>query len=330
MLEVFVTLVVAVHLLGANLASAGPFVAMWLQRRGVHHGDVAAYEMGRSIVRASMLALVVTIVLGLAALGLVWLARPEPFFHAAGRLPMSRYWFGIAELLFYFICLAGYLWWGKGSPQSFRKRRRWWLQGLLLLAGTDVAYHFPPLFAIIGVLGTRPIPAEANVRFTTLLIDPEVQAFLLHFALASLAVTGAAIMAIGWRRSRDDASSAEWQRFIVWGGRIALVPTVLQLLVGMLVLAQIPDTSRQALMGHDLAATGVFVLALVASVALMHRLAAVALGDTRRAEVLGALALLLLTVLLMVGAHQRSRRAAMIHTAAVASDPSLAAPHIVS
>jgi hypothetical protein len=258
------------------------------------------------LVVASLAALGLTIVLGLAALGLVSLVRPGPFLQAAGRIPASRYWFGIVELAFYFVCLFGYLWIDK-APRPLSAKRRWCLAGLLWLAGTDVAYHFPPLFAMISVMSTRPATGPEPVRFLAMMFDPEVLAFTLHFLVASVAVGGLAVTLLARRGAANESNREAAARLAIAGGRIALMPTLVQLLVGMFVLLQLPDASRELLLGGDWIATGLFGAALVAALALMHRLAAISLGELGRAEVIGSAVLLALVIALMVGAQHRSR-----------------------
>jgi len=92
-----------------------------------------------------------------------------------------------------------------------------------------------------------------------------------------------------------------------WGAWLALVPTLLQLPVGLWVLLQLPLAERDALLGSDLYATGLFALALLAALRLMHQLAAVALGDTERKQIVGSLSTMALVVALMVAAWTRSQ-----------------------
>jgi len=59
---------------------------------------------------------------------------------------------------------------------------------------------------------------------------------------------------------------------------------------------------QKQFMGGDSLTTGLFAVSVVAALALMHSLAAVALGDVQRKTIIRAMALLVLTVLLMSGA----------------------------
>jgi hypothetical protein len=313
LLAVCLIVVLAAHLWAVNLATAAPLVCMWLQWREYRRQDQVGAELGRQLCRQSLIALVVAMLLGGAALGLVWKVHPGPFFNAARQINASRYWFGLVELVFYLVSLGACLglWRAWAGALTLRRLALLWLADLL--AGTDLGYHFPPLFAMIGAFSTRPETWGQGVKFTAALFDPEVMAFTLHFLLASLAVTGATLMLIAWRRSENgghenEDAAAALRRWVIWGARLALVPTAMQLVAGVLVLLQLPDGLREGLLGQDMLASALFAGSLVASLMLMQYLLAVALGETGARHVLGSVGLMALVILLMVAAQQRSRQ----------------------
>ena len=326
-MDLLLIVALAAHLLAVNLAGAAPLVCLWLDWRAVHRDDAAAAELGRWLVRQSLIWLTAGIALGLATLGLVWLLDWQRFAAAAGRVPPARYWYGVAELAFYFVCMGGYLalWRDGATPPSWR--RTWGRRGLGFSAGTNLLYHFPPLFAVIGALGTRPEVVDQTLNFREAMIDPEVLAHTLHHVLASFAVVGVAMMGhamalarVGRARlsalpleavSVEPAAGADARRMAIWGGRLALVPTLLQLLAGTFVLLTLPASLQDRLLGQDLPATILFAASLVAALALMHRLAAVAMGDVQRREIIGSIVLLVAVVLLMVGTLHRARKPAV-------------------
>lgn len=327
-MDLLLVLAMTAHLLAVNLAGAAPLVCLWLDRRAVCRGDATAADLGRWLVRQSLLWLAAGIALGLTTLGLVWLIDWQRFAEPASRIPASRYWFGVAELAVYFVCMGGYLaLWRDGATPS--RQRIWGRRVLGLLAGTNLLYHFPPLFAIIGVLGTRPETVGQALNFRAAMIDPEVLAHTVHHILASFAVVGVAMMGYALSHARDQRSvfsateiadgshksmpadsdlKLDWRRMAIWGARVALAPTLLQLLAGTCVLLTLPAWMRDRLLGQDLLATILFAASMIAALALMHRLAAVAMGDTQRREIIGAMVLLVVVVLLMVGTLQRARK----------------------
>ncbi len=177
-----------------------------------------------------------------------------------------------------------------------------------IFAATNLLYHFPLLFTVIGVYSTRPAPADDMLVFRHAMLDPEVLSQFLHHVLASFAVVGVGVMGFSLRMSRAARSVEDVQRIAAWGGRLALVPTVLQLLVGLYVLLELPERARDGLMGGDRVGTLLFGASLVGAIALMHRLASVAFGETERRNLIGAMALLVLVVVAMVGTRQRARQ----------------------
>lgn len=306
MLELVSTLTVTLHLLAADLAAVGPLVCLWLEWRAAR-GDRTAHEAERGLLRDSIAALCIAMLLGAAALGLLWMLDRESWFAAARQLPAQRYWFGLIELVFSLVCMAAaLLLWRRDAAAGFTAR----FSGrfiLLALAGTNLAYHFPTLFSAIGVLSTRPESWGQKVKFIQLLADPEVLARTLHHLLAATAVTGGALMLGSLRWWFEEAESA--RRVAIWGGRIALAASVLQLLAGMHLLFQLPPGARQQLMGEDLTTSLLFAGALLATVMLLHRLAAISFGDVEPRQIVATLLLIVLTILLMAATRQRTRTA---------------------
>ncbi|HEY5313429.1 MAG TPA: hypothetical protein VIK18_12960 [Pirellulales bacterium] len=299
MLQSGLVAVLIVHLLAVNLASAGPLVGIWLFWKAWRRADRACASAGRRLIVWSLAAVGVGILTGGVALALAWSAMPG-FFAAAGRLPASRYWFGGVELVFYVACLAGVL--RISRVEDLVHRRRFWgIAALLVLAGLDLVYHFPPLFVGLNVLASRPDDWTGPVHFVQLLVDPQVAAMVLHFVLAAAAAGGVALMLLA---KADDAPTRE--RLVTAGARLTLGATILQLPVGALVLFHLPPASRDALLGGDALASVLFGLALVATLGLLQRTAGIALGETEPRAVRTAALWFALIVLLMVVAQQRA------------------------
>ena len=231
-------------------------------------------------------------------------------FTALGQVPAARLWFALAEIVFFFGCMAAYV-----------QIRRWprripLVAGLLaVLAATDLAYHFPPLFAVLNLLGSRAELAGQELTsslYRRLLLDPQVLAMVAHVWLAAVAVTGVVVMRLA---AAADHGSADAQlppenqprTTVAIAARWALAASLAQMPVGLWLLLAVPAPSRGSLMGDDIAGTGLFVLAIVATFGLLHHLAAAAQGDTAPAQVRRSLALTVGIVLLMTAALDRSR-----------------------
>jgi hypothetical protein len=307
MFDVVLVLVVTAHLIAVAWAVAGPFVGMWLAWRQRRYDDTVTAVAGKYVLGLSLVALAAAIVMGLAALGLLWWQFRHPYFDAAAQVPSRRYWFGLVELVFSFVCLfAGWKWWPVvGAAEG---TARFWIRwSLVLLAATNLTYHFPPLFTVIGVFCTRPERWGDQLPFTTMLIDSEVIARTMHSLLAAFVVTGAILATV--RRPLVNAGLPDEAhgRVAAWGGRIALAAVVGQLLSGTYLLIEMPAASRELLLGGDSIATSAFAASLLATVALLHSLAAVSFGDRDRQQLRAAVCLVALVMLLMVAARHRTR-----------------------
>jgi hypothetical protein len=303
-LDVLLILVLAVHLLCVNVASAAPVVALWAQWRRSPVGDTAAATIGRHLAGVSLWMLAAGIFTGAAALAVVWQAYPSAYIGAARQIPSERYWWGGAELLFSFFMLGIYY----GMWDRWRQRR--WLHAAFGVVGvTNLVYHFPLLFAAISVLSTRPETwVEGTLKrgqLMALLFDAETLVRFAHFLLASLAVTGVYLIGYSLRAARRGQADIA-ARATLWGGRLALAATALQLIFGTLLLLRLPQLSQQTLLGGDLPGTLMFAGSLLATLALLHLLAAAALGGATRGQTMAAIALLTLTVAMMVGAKHRA------------------------
>lgn len=326
MSDLFQILLTALHLTSVNAAFAGPILALWLDVRRTRHADAVADALGRRLLRVSLHGLYGGAVFGVLSAFVWYNSHPAEVTAAAQALPTSRYYFAVAELVFSAVCFELWLMlWRRGSRRALVGRF------LAVAAITNTIYHFPTLFAVLSVLSTRSNEAIAGISFLRHLGDGEVLARVAHFSAASLAVGGALLAAlaslIGPRSSgpRNSGSSPieatpsepivvppasafdVAARLKARGGLISLITTVLQWPIGIVVVLQLPETSREALMGHSMSATMLFVISLVAVVVLMHRLSAVAFGETTRAEVRSALFWLGITIFLMTGVRHYAR-----------------------
>lgn len=291
------TIVVTAHLLAVYLAMMGPAVALWLQWRAA--GDDLAARLDRFYLRLAAASLVIASALGGLAVLLISRLFADAYLAAARELPSSRYWpYGAIELVFSLSCfLLALLVHGGGHS-----RLRFWSRWLLTLLGsTNLVYHFPPLFVMLGVLAARPRTWGQQLKFTALLADPEVQARVMHHGFAALAVAGIAAIWYGLRTGSDN------RRAILWGGRIAASALLLQLLSGVWLVMVMPVETRQMLLGGDVVASLLFCGALVTSFFILPRLAAMAFGETDRRHALVTLWLVVAVVFLMTATRHRTR-----------------------
>jgi hypothetical protein len=303
MLETLMSILLTAHLLAVNVAGAGPLLAIWLHRRCYRHGDTAAGEIGRRLAKVSVSLLTLGILLGALLLGLMWQSGATTYFDSLRLFPARKYWYTLAELLFYYACMWPYisLWDRCGA-------RRFWHGLLAVLAATNLLYHFPPLMSVIAVIATRPEWQETVVTpgvFRTMMLDNEVLARVAHVWLASLATAGVAVMLIAARTTAAGSEKIGSAWAAIFGARIALVTTLAQLLVGVWLLVAVSARAQAALLGGDLWTTGLLLMSISAALGLMHQLATIAIGEVNRRSIIRSAMLLATIVLLMSGTLRR-------------------------
>ena len=300
------TLLLAAHLVTMNVPSAAPLVCIWLNTRR-RRGGAAADLVGRQLAHASLWSLLVGMLLGAALVALIWAAGGQGYWDAVRRFPARAYGFALAELAFTAVCLALYA----ATWQPWRNRPG--LHAVVaVLATTNLLYHFPPLMIVLGNLASRPELALESVVtrpvFRGLLLRADVLAQVAHFVVASVAVSGVALMLLANRKHVRHETGEAADRLVAAGARIALAATLAQLAVGLWVLVQLRSEARWALLGDDWLAGGIFFVAVLAAFGLLHSLSAVALGDVRGPAVHRAALLLLAVVLLMTATLSRTRQ----------------------
>jgi hypothetical protein len=293
-------MLLAVHLVAMNVASAGPLLCLWLGVRG-RRGDEASWAVGKRLAVFSILALLIGVVTGLL-LGIVdWFDRSREFSVAIGRFPANAVANFVGEIVFSLACLSIY------AAMWNRWRDRQWLHGMFaVLAATNLLYHFPPLMAVIGELATHPgISAEEVITrpvLRSLMLRPEVLSQALHFVFASVAVTGVSMMVMAWRMYRGTRLGSEARLLVKAGARISLVASLAQILIGMWLLFALPPNLRGVLMGDSWPATALFLTAIVVTLGMLHTLATTALGEVTDRNVRRCFVLILSVVLLMTSA----------------------------
>jgi hypothetical protein len=224
------------------------------------------------------------------------------------RLP-TKIWWGGWEIAFSAATLAIYaLWWRIAPPRS---RGTFALHTFMaVLAGTNLLYHFPPLFAIISQLAAGSDTAGNVIdaaEFRRLMLQAEVMSTTIHFWGAAFVVTGVWVMACASRRSDSGDGVNPEQPVVRWGARLALLATLIQLPVGVWVLVELPTVTQQQLMGQDWLGAAMLAGSIILAIALLHHLAAAAFGTPSRKSIVWSLVLMLAIVLLMTGTLHRIR-----------------------
>jgi hypothetical protein len=93
----------------------------------------------------------------------------------------------------------------------------------------------------------------------------------------------------------------------IWGARLALAATVVQIPVGLWMIGAMGAIPQRRLMGADPVATMLLIGALLTVFWLLHALAAVSFGETSRQAARRVVLAMVLVVVLMTGVLQRSK-----------------------
>jgi hypothetical protein len=301
--EVVIDLLLAGHLFAMNMASAGPLVALCVAWR--RDADDVRRAAARRVARLALMGLAIGAALG----GAMLLAPSEGMRAALGRFPASAYWFGLAELLFTAACMLGLM-------RAIARQWPRWTIGLLTAASVlNLLYHFPPWMAVIGELAADRQWASAEVidrrALLSLWTRPEILSVWAHFVLASLAVAPvAALWACGESLGGRGGDLSEG--IVRALGGWALAATVLQLPVGLWMLAARGAAAREAILGGALGPTFVFGGAVLAVLGLMQALLGIVMGEgehaVRRAGWLVVLVTVLMAGTLRAGHFARARK----------------------
>ncbi len=305
MFEPISILLLSAHLLCVNVASGGPLVAAWLDWRAARRGDQAAAKAAVALARWSLAGLAFGAGLGL----LVGWTRWDENYRSLwlGPLSYKLHWAGM-EAIFSLLLMLGWWLWLPGKAGG----SRWAMSArclLAVLAATNLLYHFPILFSVAAHLidaGQTSGSRIGGAEFRRLMIAGAAPALAIHVVLASLAVSGIVLLGLALRSQRR-GDNAEAAKLSQWGGRWALVPSLLQLPVGLWTLAFLPAAAQSQIMGESTLGTLLLVAALGAALWLVNELVHISLGETNRPLLVRAMTAMLLTVTLMTAMQQQTR-----------------------
>jgi hypothetical protein len=292
------SVMLGLHLVCVNLASAGPLLCPLLQWRS--SGDDALARVGRRLVAWSLVAFFVGGAVGLLHGWMWWKSAPDRLAGALERLS-SKVHFGLWELAFYVACMAIYWAWWKFSPPR-RVAAKLAHALLAFMAATNLLWHFPPLMTILVHTAANAPTGDAitSSEFRSLMFSATILPRCVHVWLASLAVAGislALLAALERRKNLSDSPALE--RATRTGGHIALIATLLQALVGAWVLFASPSLEQSRLMGGNIWATLLLLASVAAALWLMHLLATIAMGEIELKQLFTAAAIMTLVIFTM-------------------------------
>jgi len=298
-------IVLSLHLILMNLASVGPLLSIWLDARSTRQQSEEIAHVGRTIGWWSVIALLLGIGLGVIQGVLIWSQGNQAYFQAIDSVWDSKIFFGFWEIAFSLACTLGYLlWWKWGSRP--RRWQRFLSRFLVVLAATNLLYHFPTLFTILGLIARGEVEVSAPVdsgEFRSLLLHGEVIWFTLHFWFASFAVSGLVAGMLCLKKlpeeQRESTASIAFT--------IALVATLLQIPVGFVLTITLNSAQQSRLMGGNPLCTAMFALGVGLAFWLMHHLAGLAFFERTWRKATMALLTLGGTIVLMTATMLLSR-----------------------
>jgi hypothetical protein len=306
-------ILLSLHLAAMNVAGGAPLASVWLEWRERRAGAVTT-AAADYLAAAALLSLLTGIVLGLGLIGLRW----SPTFVELWSGPMARkmYW-GLGELVFSLVLAGGYWAWRSRvrKPGPFARAGRVFLP---LLSGTNLLYHFPALFLVASHLSEEGLtsgPSLTAREFRQQMMAGPTPALTVHVVLASIAAAGIALLGLALRWQRQNHDAEERKRLTTGAARLALVPTVLQILVGLWILVKVEPLTQNQLLGGNLPAAVCFLAGVLVALWLMQLLASLAFGEVERRVIIKSMAAFLGTILLMTAAWHAAR-AKPLHSSA--------------
>jgi hypothetical protein len=295
----------AVHIICMLISAMNPLTAVWCEYRE-GKGDSLAGDVGRWLLALALVLFMIGALLGLVV---GWVDWRGGLGSALERLP-SKVFFGIIELLFSAVLILAHWQWWRLVPRpsvAVRTVRAF----LSFLAGTNLLYHFPVLFAVIRHLihqGEAVGDVLSASEFRVYLADPAVSSRVIHVLFASLVGGGMALLAsvnlFGLHRKSDQAEQ-DRRRITAWGARLALLAGVAQLPTGLWVFTQLSPVGQGRLLGGDWMASLFLVLGIASAFWMLHLLASLCLGEDNLRLCRRTILAFVLTMILMTLSSRR-------------------------
>jgi hypothetical protein len=184
---------------------------------------------------------------------------------------------------------------------------------LPLLSGTNLLYHFPALFLVASHLTEEGQVSGAALtarEFRHLMVAGATPAMIMHVALASVASAGIALFGLALRWQRHQRSPEDVNSLSRGAARLALVPTVLQVFVGLWILVTLDGLAQSRILGGDVLAAICLLGGVLGAFWLMQLLVGLAFGDADRGAAIKSMAIFLAVILLMTTAWHAARDSA--------------------
>jgi hypothetical protein len=285
-------LVFASHLICMNLAAGGPLIASSVELLGQRSSAQAA-KLAGSLVAYATIGLIAGALLGGCMLLFFWSpSYQDVFLRRLGSRPA----FSLVQVLFS-LALHAILWRWTVLPSSSSGAGRGWRALLAVISSTNLLYHFPTLFAIVSEIATTSTPQSEVIgrkQFYAFLSSGPILSHAAHFFLAAIATTGV----VGALLTREEPAPSAFRRICT---SFALVSTLLQIPIGIMVYMTLPAAAQRALIGDNLPLSIAFLSSLAAVLWLVQSLVGQLPSDAPKSKPLWSAAALAITIVLMSG-----------------------------
>lgn len=253
-----------------NVCSGGPLLCVWLGRK---RASRESNHLAQRLAVWSIWWLLLGILFGLAVGILTFSLGDRALWEVLPSFRRKIMW-GIVELCCSLGWMGAYVLWCRWSPPQGAVARMLHAS-LPLLSAANLLYHFPPLLTVMAKVAAGELEVVGDVdaqTFRGLMYQPNVLAHTLHFAWASIAVSGVFLFRL--------ASQLESpQTFYRLGARWGLAATAMQLPTGLWLMMTTPPALQSRLVGGDIVVTGLFLVSMICAFYLLQTLAAISFGE---------------------------------------------------
>ena len=291
------------HLLPMNFVLGGSVIAALARLRGSHPH---ARKLAHWFAKAMPVTIAAAVSLGVAPLLFVQALYGRLFF--TGSVIMGWFWFSVIPLLI----LAYY----GAYILSFKDEK-------LGVAAIPLAWLIAAIFIEIGFLYTNNMTlmlrpeilaqkyAQGGAGLQLNLDDPTVWPRYLHMFFGALAVSGMAVAHYGLFRREDDPEFSKWA--IGHGSMWFVVPTVINMFMGIWWLAALPKDVIMEFMGQNALGTASLMLGVALGLGSVLLMAVAPKAENPALSLRGAGAALVLTLVTMTLARDGVRQGALTH-----------------
>ncbi|HEY3381013.1 MAG TPA: hypothetical protein VGK32_04550 [Vicinamibacterales bacterium] len=308
LLSTLLMLLFVLHLVPMNLLLGGSIIAAVSRIRGRTNAHAAA--LADLIAHALPVIVAATVSLGVAALLFVQALYGRLFFTAA--VLMAAAWLGLVVLLI----LAYY---GTYVGAARRSAGLAWVIVVLVAAIGFIQSNVMSLMLRPPSLSAKFALSAAGLHWN--LGDPTLAPRCLHMLIGSVAVSGAAVAAMGLVARRRDVLFANWlvHHGVLW----CACGTVVNLLAGFWWLGALPSEILLRFMGRDLAGTIAMGVGILAALSALGHFIPAAYAGAPGSLVVGGVGSLAVSLASMAFVRDVVRRA-MLQGAGFAITTSLA------